>query len=430
MRRSPGRRSRHGASLGNEHASALGVGCVGVAAFAFGRLRPRPRGPWRTPRGRRRRTTALQLVLPLRADDGGLRRFALPSRPRLASVCALRVSGRARASLRRHADRPRASVGYLRSHGATGVRIDATGLFAEATLKWTSPSGCSTPAGAHSARVTRGRVRRAGRRAERTAALQGLVPAWSGSTRGRCHGLAPVPHAHRWRAERRPDPGSLGCRAAVFVSTPRRALRRLPRGVGRGGGRRSDDGRLHTQPVLGRVRLQPAAGDWHPRSGRARGADRDRRLPARTSPPSPSASACATADHPVRRRRLARLPPGGEATLDLEILDAAAPGLKGIDVYETKSAPSARSQALTAPLQNPRRQAAGGLGVARAVRAGRVGGYRRRRHRRGRRLLELAAASGVSFLASTGDQGSADCTTPTACPSTSSPSTTPSSRTG
>src|SRR6202012_885608 len=30
------------------------------------------------------------------------------------------------------------------------------------------------------------------------------------------------------------------------------------------------------------------------------------------------------------------LPPGGEATLDIEVLDAAAPDLKSINVYETR----------------------------------------------------------------------------------------------
>ena len=34
------------------------------------------------------------------------------------------------------------------------------------------------------------------------------------------------------------------------------------------------------------------------------------------------------------------LPPGGEATLDLEVLDAAAPALKRIDVYESSATPA------------------------------------------------------------------------------------------
>ena len=65
------------------------------------------------------------------------------------------------------------------------------------------------------------------------------------------------------------------------------------------------------------------------------------------------------------------LPPGGEATLDVEVLDAAAPGLKGIDVYETKPSASATLRALTAAAEQGL-QAAGHLGLAGIVRARRV----------------------------------------------------------
>ena len=47
-----------------------------------------------------------------------------------------------------------------------------------------------------------------------------------------------------------------------------------------------------------------------------------------------------------------QLAPGGESTLDLEVLDAAAPDLKAIDVYETKPSAADTLKALTAPLQN------------------------------------------------------------------------------
>ena len=46
------------------------------------------------------------------------------------------------------------------------------------------------------------------------------------------------------------------------------------------------------------------------------------------------------------------LPPGGESTLDLEVLDAAAPDLKAIDVYESKPTAADTLRSLTAPLQN------------------------------------------------------------------------------
>src|SRR5205085_3950137 len=48
-----------------------------------------------------------------------------------------------------------------------------------------------------------------------------------------------------------------------------------------------------------------------------------------------------------------KLAPGGEATLDVEVLDAAAPDLKAIDVYETNANAANTLRALTAPLQSP-----------------------------------------------------------------------------
>jgi kumamolisin len=103
------------------------------------------------------------------------------------------------------------------------------------------------------------------------------------------------------------------------------------------------------------------------------------------------------------------LAPGGEATLDLEVLDSAAPDLKAIDVYETKPSASDTLRALTAPLQHkgfhpqvisaslglcePDVDLAVGVKGIESVEGS----------------LQMAAASGISFLASSGDQGSADC---------------------
>ena len=110
------------------------------------------------------------------------------------------------------------------------------------------------------------------------------------------------------------------------------------------------------------------------------------------------------------------LPPGGEATLDVEVLDAAAPGLKGIDVYETKPSASATLRALTSPLQN--------RGFKPQVISASLGlcepdvflaiGVKGLRSVEG--SLAMAAGSGISFLASSGDQGSADCVDLTGAP--------------
>ena len=110
------------------------------------------------------------------------------------------------------------------------------------------------------------------------------------------------------------------------------------------------------------------------------------------------------------------MPPGGEATLDVEVLDAAAPGLKGIDVYETKPSASATLRALTSPLQN--------RGFKPQVISASLGlcepdvflaiGLKGLRSVEG--SLAMAAGSGISFLASSGDQGSADCVDLTGAP--------------
>jgi kumamolisin len=103
------------------------------------------------------------------------------------------------------------------------------------------------------------------------------------------------------------------------------------------------------------------------------------------------------------------LPAGEEATLDLEILDAAAPGLKAIDVYETNSGARQTLAAFAAPLENKGRKPqviSASLGLCEPDAFGGAGlsGIEA-----SERLLELAAASGVSVLASSGDNGSADC---------------------
>ncbi len=100
---------------------------------------------------------------------------------------------------------------------------------------------------------------------------------------------------------------------------------------------------------------------------------------------------------------------GGESTLDLEVLDAAAPRLKEIDVYESKSAPSSVLKAMTAAMQNKghvpqvisaslglcepaMRQAVGTSGIRAADAA-----------------FEVAASHGISVVAASGDDGSSDC---------------------
>jgi kumamolisin len=105
-----------------------------------------------------------------------------------------------------------------------------------------------------------------------------------------------------------------------------------------------------------------------------------------------------------------RLAPGGEATLDLEILDAAAPRLKAIDVYESRSSAASTLRALTAPLQNDRRRpqvVSVSLGLCEPFAYLAVG---RRALSTVEGALAMGSAAGVTYLDASGDSGSADCT--------------------
>ncbi|WP_249011353.1 protease pro-enzyme activation domain-containing protein [Conexibacter sp. DBS9H8] len=104
------------------------------------------------------------------------------------------------------------------------------------------------------------------------------------------------------------------------------------------------------------------------------------------------------------------LPPGGEATLDLEVLDAAAPDLSQIDVYESSPSIASVLESFTAPLQNSGYKPeviSASLGLCEAQVRSAIGlaGLRN-----AEAAFEEAAASGISVLAATGDTGSADCT--------------------
>jgi kumamolisin len=103
------------------------------------------------------------------------------------------------------------------------------------------------------------------------------------------------------------------------------------------------------------------------------------------------------------------LAPGGESTLDLEVLDAAAPKLKGIDVYESQPRAADVLRSLTAPLQNRGRTPqviSASLGTCEPALVEAIG-YAGVRAVEG--ALAAAAASGISVLASSGDAGSTAC---------------------
>jgi subtilase family serine protease len=103
------------------------------------------------------------------------------------------------------------------------------------------------------------------------------------------------------------------------------------------------------------------------------------------------------------------LAPGAEATLDLELLDAAAPSLKEIDVYESQPIAADVLRTLTDPLSVRGRKPdviSASLGTCEADVQAAIGAAGIHTVEE---TLELAAATGVSVLASSGDSGSTGC---------------------
>jgi subtilase family serine protease len=103
------------------------------------------------------------------------------------------------------------------------------------------------------------------------------------------------------------------------------------------------------------------------------------------------------------------LAPGGESTLDLEVLTAAAPRLSNIDVYESTAAPSAVLKSLVSAIESTTQRP----DVVSASLGGCESDNLRALGNRGIGLYEtafqIAAATGISVLAASGDDGSSTC---------------------
>ncbi|MGH2889140.1 MAG: S53 family peptidase, partial [Solirubrobacteraceae bacterium] len=104
-----------------------------------------------------------------------------------------------------------------------------------------------------------------------------------------------------------------------------------------------------------------------------------------------------------------QLPPGGESTLDLEVLSAAAPRLDHIQVYENNGNAADVDKSFVLPLIHPGAKppivsASLGLCEPEMVQAFGAAGIRSSES-----SMQLAAATGITVLASSGDEGSADC---------------------
>jgi kumamolisin len=390
------------------------VACVCVAIVSPAAASAAGRNTQLTKVGPAPASQRLELVLPLTANDAGLsdlaREVTTPGSAQYAhyrSIAQLSRQFGASAATRRRV------VTYLRRAGATAVKIDATGLFADATVSaGLAQRLFATPLGRfHAARSTPFIAPTSGVRVP--PALRGLVQGVIGlDTRPLATAPKPVtasPNA-RFRAHAASQPTSAFPRSGTPAGCPAGTT------AGEVAGNPATAGftpnqyltaygldQLHQGGLTGAgVRVALIEIDGFKYS--------DIQTFAQCfglAIPQLEAFGVGV-KHP--------LAPGGESTLDLEALDAAAPGLRAIDVYETSANAANTLRALTAPLQNKRREPqviSASLGLCEPAVAGAVGS---RGIRSTEGALQMAAISGITILASSGDQGSADCTGPSGLP--------------
>jgi subtilase family serine protease len=360
----------------------------------------------------------LQLVLPLAADQLGLEAFARsvsdprsPQYGRYRSIAWL--SSRYGASARSR----RLVVGYLRRAGASGVTIDPTGLFADASLSARRAARLfSTPLARFSeARGSRFIAPTA--KATVPAALRGAVtgvvgldtrPLVSGSALRHVTGSVRSSSSIKAHAAGQPTSALLhtgtaaGCAPGVAAGevdgdprtagfTPNQYLSAYGYDTLHNGGFKGQGERVAL------IEIDGFNGNDIRTFASCFGFD------------IPAVQAFGVGTHHA-------LAPGGESTLDLEVLDAAAPDLAGIDVYETKPSAATTLRALTAPLHNRGHHPqviSASLGLCEPAVAAAVG---IRGIAATEAALAMAAANGITFLASSGDQGSADCSGPGGLP--------------
>ena len=393
---------------------ALGIVAAVLAFFAPSALASGPVAQ-ATRVGPVPRQQQLQLVLPLNANLAGLESFAqsvnTPGSPNYGQYESIATLAR------RFGASPAASsrvMAYMRAAGATDVKLDATRLFVDATMS--APRAArvfSTPLAVfHAARL--GRFVAPTHAARVPAALQGLVTTVVGLDTRSLTGKSYTHASKGVRAKAKTgEAADVRAHAAAAQPSSVAPLTRSPSGCG---------------PALAVQGFTPnqyeTAYGFAPLFGSGLHGEGERVALIeidgfRFSDLTSFASCFGLGVPPVRGFGVGlkhALPPGGEATLDVEVLDAAAPGLKGIDVYETKPNASATLRALTSPLQN--------RGFKPQVISASLGlcepdvflaiGLKGLRSVEG--SLAMAAGSGISFLASSGDQGSADCVDLTGAP--------------
>ena len=392
---------------------------IGAAAPAVAVAAPRSATARVTRLGPAPAARTLTLELPLRVDSSGLARFATavstpgsPDYRGYESVPALARRFGASSAVRARVLR------YLRRAGATGVRIDATGLFADATLRvGTAERLFSTDLDRFHADATRSSAAQSflapGTGARVPAALRGAVTGVVGlDTRALTDDARPDIDTSAKTAASTPTPASTSFASASTSTAPPSSAYFTRSGTAAGcpsatAQRGFTPNQYLTAYGFGALQSQGLTGQG----------ERVALIEIDGFKASDVRSFAACFDLPVPQINAygvgigKALAPGGESTLDLELLDAAAPHLSEIDVYESQPMASQVLRSLTEPLAarsripdvisaslstcEPDARAAIGQAGINAVES----------------TLELAAATGVSVLAASGDDGSTACLT-------------------
>ncbi len=344
----------------------------------------------------------LELVFPLRVDGGGLQRWAnavnTPGSPyfgQYESIAQLASRFGASAAAKNRV------VGYLRAAGARNVRVDPTGLFVAAQMSAARAERLFATPLAQFASVQEGRYVAPTESVRLPLALKASVTEVLGlDTKPvfKAPALARLPRGARRVAHAAAQPTSAyphatgtpsGCPGAINTDgfTPNQYLTAYGFGSLYGAGLRGQGERVALIEIDG---------------------FRDSDINTFAHCFGVGVPQINTFGFGINRA----LPPGGEATLDVELMDAAAPGLKAIDVYESTPDVARSLEAMTAPLHNPGHKPqviSASLGQCERNVVGDIGAS-------GidaiQNSLAMAAASGVSFLAASGDSGSADCPGP------------------
>jgi subtilase family serine protease len=327
----------------------------------------------------------LQLVLPLATDVRGLTRFAdavsTPGSPSYGDYASVRWLARhfgVRAAARSRV------VSFLRDHGSSNVSVDATGQLVEARMSV-----------ATAARMFRSRLAQVGDAKASRLLVPSSPPVLPRPLRGLVTGVVgldttPIasdapPASSGYKG---PDPGATptGCAAGISQGgfTPNEYLDAYQYAPLQQRGLLGQGERVALIEIDGFLRsdLQNFASCF------ALHAPPINQIPVGVS---------------------GTLPAGGEATLDLEVLEAAAPDLKAIDVYETGPNAADVLKALTRPLQNPGfkpQVISVSLGLCEGNTLETVG---QAGIRAIEAVLKVASAAGVSVLGASGDMGSTDC---------------------